>query len=329
MSRNDYDKDIAKEKHPRTDGIEAFSCAADSPSLQSCSIYATMDTVINKENREILMCGQCSPYHGSQNKNLKHLAQAAWFTSVCPHCIVDFSGPINNSIEYLRNVKDYTKNIFEKKPVIISQPALSIINMSTTAPTFCALSANIQVKKPIKNKTNLVWSPDIPLNRKNNKKKQEAFSTKSDCGISSLDQHPNSAAPEKAESTDKLNKIYLDKYNSISIAVETEDNLMNDHKAANVVIKTQSHSLIARKPFLETNNTIINNSNHTLGNTIQENISLKKKETWDEAVIPIINIQAQINQTESSIANLANPKNIETQSTATSKIAIPVSTASH
>ena len=80
-------------------------------------------------------------------------------------------------------------------------------------------------------------------------------------------------------------------------AAETDDNLMNDYKAANVVIKAQSHSLIARKPFLETNNTIINNSNQTLGNTIQENISLKKKETWDEAVILIINIQAQINQT--------------------------------
>ena len=52
VSRNEYDKDIAKEKNPRTDGLETFSCAADSPPLKSCIIvtqhsvptYAAMDT---------------------------------------------------------------------------------------------------------------------------------------------------------------------------------------------------------------------------------------------------------------------------------------------
>merc|ERR1712215_480201 len=128
----------------------------------------------NIENQEILVCGQCSPCLRSQNKILEHLAQLACCTPVCPHCNVDFSGPVSNSIEYLKHVENYTKNIFEKKylsviklgfikgeqseptddklcrqldalkwissPPSISQPAVSIINISTTAPTFCALS---------------------------------------------------------------------------------------------------------------------------------------------------------------------------------------------
>ena len=44
---------------------------------------------------------------------------------------------------------------------------------------------------------------------------------------------------------DKSNKIRTDNHNPSFIAAETDDNL---------VTKTQSHSLIARKPFLETNN---------------------------------------------------------------------------
>ena len=44
---------------------------------------------------------------------------------------------------------------------------------------------------------------------------------------------------------DKSNKVRTDNHNPSFIAAETDDNL---------VTKNQSHSLIARKPFLETNN---------------------------------------------------------------------------
>ena len=42
---------------------------------------------------------------------------------------------------------------------------------------------------------------------------------------------------------DKSNKIRTDNYNLRFIAAETDDNLMNDHKAANVVSKTQSTAI--------------------------------------------------------------------------------------
>ena len=117
-----------------------------------------------------------------------------------------------------------------------------------------------------------------------------------------------------------------------------DENMMNDYKAANVVVKVleenidcllnnpssykaQSYSLIACKKFLDPTNRFINTSKETLGNTIDENISLKKKETWNEAVISINNLEAQVDPTESSLANRTNPRNIETSSAVTSKIA--------
>ena len=178
----------------------------------------------NVENREIFVCGQCSACLGSQNKILEHLAQLACFTPVCPHCNVDFSGPVSNRIEYLKHVENYTKNIFKHGFINGKQTELPDDKLCRQLDALRQISPPPSISQP-------AVSIDPPLDGTNHKKSQEAFSTQSDCGISSLDQHlpskekiqqSNSAAPEKAETKDKFNNIKTDDYNPIFIAAAAQ-----------------------------------------------------------------------------------------------------------
>ena len=111
---------------------------------------------------------------------------------------------------------------------------------------------------------------------------------------------------------------------SIEVAEKTcpdDENLINDCKAATVVAKVleekidcfannpssseaQSYLLIACKRFLDPTNRFIDTSKATLGNIVDENISLQMKETLDEAEISVNNLEAQVDKTESSLATL-------------------------
>ena len=65
--------------------------------------------VVQNENREIFVCGQCSACFGTQENILEHLGQLACFTPICPQCNADFSGSVSDRIGYLKHVETCNK----------------------------------------------------------------------------------------------------------------------------------------------------------------------------------------------------------------------------